>query len=408
LARLKHAGFGIALCCALSLGVAGCGGGGGSAPDAGEPGAAPSAAAPPVAQAAAVVALRPNLYIERDPNGTTYLRVEEQAFNPFATVAAQRVIQNRVLGPSPGTSFGISGAQTTRVSNVDVVRMEHGLNLQASATVSIYDYTYVDFDGGAGIYGAAIKIGATRPTNGPTYIQRVFADGKEAPDGSYTRSNTDFIGIEYDSGPIFIRNVTGRNFGDAGIDSKSGPVYVMNATLQGGHRMVRAWSNTEIILLNSIVNTSPGHAQVWLEDATATVRYRNVLWCLNAAAPSATSPDCRFTPWLIQGERINAAQATARVVHMSSNPLQAVSPFFRTQIDSVVIEYSRVGGGTPWRALTIANTGGTGSAPIGDMRYRIPLTLTADNYRFRVRLISKGVQIGQTSLSINEAGVVVN
>jgi hypothetical protein len=348
--------------------------------------------------------VKPVLFIEKDADGTAYLRIQEQTFDPFAVGGPQRTIANQNFGPAPGSNVVIEGDQTTSISSVDVHDMKHGLTLQDSAMVSIYDYTYTHFDGGGSIHGAAIKLGDNdRSTEGSTYIDRVVADGMQAPDATYKVSNNDFLGVELDSGPIYVRDVTGKNFGDAGVDTKSTQVFIMNATLSDAHRMLRAWQNVEIIVVNSIINAAPGHAQGWVYDGTSTIRYYNTLWCLDAAQPSAASPDCRSAPWLVEGETVTPSVAASRIIALQSNPLPGISGFFKTQVDQISAEYSADAGKT-WNALQLPNTGSPGSAPVGDPRYRIPLNLAAADYLFRATYMKNGVKTGEMSSIIDEAG----
>jgi hypothetical protein len=285
--------------------------------------------------------------------------------------------------------------------------MKHGLTLQESAMVAIYDYSYTKFDGNGSIHGAAIKLGDNdRPTNGAVYIQRVAADGMQAPDATYSVSNNDFLGVETDSGEIYMRDVTGKNFGDAGVDTKSTQVYIMNATLSNAHRMVRAWPNVEIVLVNSIINAAPGHAQGWVYDGTSTIRYYNTLWCMNAAAPSKDSSECSSTPSVVEGENISSAEAAGRFIPLQSNPLPGLSSFFRTEVEEIVVEYSS-NGGASWQALALPNTGAAGSAPVGDTRYAIPFDLDDGDYRFRAWYKKHGVKVGATSDAVGEDGAAV-
>ncbi|MEP7210528.1 MAG: hypothetical protein ABI740_06800 [Alphaproteobacteria bacterium] len=316
------------------------------------------------------------------------------------------MIADQKLGPAPGSNFVVEGPQTTAIDDVQAVQMKYGLTLQASATVSIYDYSYSQFNGGGSIFGAAIKLGDDgRPTNGSTYIQRVTADGMQAPDPTYTLRNNDFIGVEVDSGPIYIRDVSGKNFGDAGIDTKSTQVYVMNATLQSGHRMLRAWPNVEITVVNSIINAAPGQTQGWLGGPGATIHYYNTLWCVDSATPSASDPKCSTSPTVVEGEDMDAATALTRFVPLASNPLPSVSNFFKSQIDQIAVEYST--DGKTWTALALPNTGGPGSAPVGDPRYRIPLNLSQANYLFRATFMKNGVKTGTTSQVVDDTGKIV-
>lgn len=339
--------------------------------------------------------------MEWDPDGAAFLRVQEQAYSAFEP---QQTLANRSFGPAPGVNNVISGAAPMLVSNIDVVGMKYGLSLQASGMVQIYDYTYNQIDCGGCIFGGAIAIGPNgKATTGSTYIQRVVADGMQAPDPTYKLANTDFISIEPDSGPIFIRDVSGKNFSDAMVDTKSNQIYIMNATLDHAHRVLRAWSGVEIIVVNSIINGTADNAQAWVNDTTSTIRYWNTLWCLDAVNPSASDPNCRTTPWMLESEDLDAPTIASRIIPLQSNPLPGISPFFATNIDEIVIEYSSNGGST-WRVMNVPNTGGPGSAPIGDTRYRIPIALNTANFLFRASYRKNGGLVGSMSAVINEQG----
>lgn len=347
---------------------------------------------------------QPTLSLERLSNGEAYLRLDEQRFNAFAPYQPARAVLDRQVGPAPGNSVVYTGAETLAIEGLAATLMKYGLQLMNTSTVSAYDVTYDGWGGGGQIYGSAIMIGNNkRPTTGVTYIQRLSADGKQAPDGSYKISNTDFVTVEANNQPVFLRNVTGRNFGDAGIDAKA-KVYVMNATLDSGHRMLRAWGAGEIILVNSIVNSAPGRSQVWVQNSGSTVKYYNVLWCNAAAEPSAGNPACSADPTSVEGDQIAGAAARARVMRLSGNPLPSLSPFFATKIDRVEIEYSRNGGA--WTVLKLPNTGGNGVAPVGDLRWRVPLDLADGAYRFRAAVLAGGKQVGGFSVVIDEAGAM--
>lgn len=411
MSKRRRASLVAALACVTI--VSACGGGGTSeTASSGTPAAplplapppAPPPPAPPPPAGTQSGDVRPVLYIENDADGATFLRVQEQNYDPF-NGGAQRVVADRKLGPSPGVNFVVEGTQTTRISNIDAVQMKYGLTMQSSAEVSIYDYTYNKFDGNGSIYGAAIKLGDNgRPTEGSTYIQRVSADGMQTPDATYKVSNNDFIGIETDSGPIHVRDVSGKNFGDAGIDTKSGPIYVMNATLDHAHRMLRAWPGVEIVLVNSIVNGTAGHSQAWVTGADSKVRYYNTLWCVDSANPSPSDPKCSTSPTVVEGDDMTAAETQSRFIPLQTNPLPGVSSFFKTSIDEIVVEYST--DGRTWQTLSLPNTGGPNSAPVGDTRYRLPLNLADANYLFRASYRKMGGRIGATSEVVDEAGAV--
>jgi hypothetical protein len=308
-------------------------------------------------------ALRPVVSIETDPDGTANIRVAEQVYSAFTP---ERTVENL-----SDDRMNIVSETPILIRNVRGGNSDYGINISNRSPLSIDNYSFVNWvsSGGRDVYGAAIKV--RRARSAPIYVQRVFGDGQQAPDPSYRRSNTDFIGVERNAAPVYVRGATGRRFGDAGVDAKS-DVYLMNVTIDGAHRGLRAWDHTRITIANSIINVPPGHEQVWLEDATASVRYYNVLWCIGAAAPSPASADCTTQPTAIGADRISAAEARAQLVALRDNPLPATNDFFRTRIDRVVVEYSR-DGGRNWR--TMAASGGPGRPPLGDMRYPAPFRL---------------------------------
>jgi hypothetical protein len=336
----------------------------------------------------------PLVFMESDPDGARYLRVMEPA---RAGVATSRSIQNL---PSSGR-INIRDATATLVRDVTIRNARYGVYVANASPASIENLAFLDWDGGDSIHGAAIKLDRSGPA--PTYIQRVFANGMEGPDASYRRSNTDFIGIERSAGPVFVRYATGRNFGDGGVDAKSDAA-LMNVTIDGAHRGLRAWSNVTITIADAIINVPAGHDQVWLQDATSQVRYHNVLWCVGAETPSPDARECSTRPTAISGDNISEGQARQQVVALSSNPLPEMDPFFATQIDRIVIEYSSDGGAN-WREM--ASSGSRGHPPLGDTRFRVPLNLSSGTYLFRAYFERNGARVGSIT-TVNEDGQSVS
>lgn len=337
--------------------------------------------------------LRPIVSIETDPNGTKNVRVAEQVYSAFTPAIT---VQNR-----SDDRFNIRSNVPILLSNVQSRNSEYGIYVANNSPVSIDRFSFIRWDGHGGIHGAAIKV--DRSTASATLVQRVFADGQTTPDATYARSNTDFIGVEHNAAPVYVRGATGRNFGDGGVDAKS-HVYLMNVTIDGAHRGLRAWSNSRITIANSIVNVPPGHEHVWLNDSTSSVRYYNVLWCVGSTRPTPSDPACSTTPTVVRGYKISHAQARQRTVRLSSNPLPSTSNFFRTQIDRIVIEYSR-NGGRSWQVM--ATGGASGRPPLGDTRYRIPFSLSSATYLFRIHFERNGARVGSTVI-VNEAGQTVS
>lgn len=344
------------------------------------------------AHTASAQAPRPLIFIETESSsGTRYVRVMERSYTAFAPAVS---ILNRT-----SARINVSNALPTLVRDVTVRNAEYGVYISGSGLVSIDDFRFVDWNGGGEIYGAAIKI--NRSSGAATYIQRVFADCMEAPDSSYDRSNVDFIGIERSSAPVFVRYATGRHFSDAGIDAKSN-VALMNVTIDGAHRALRAWSNVTITIANSIINVPAGHEHIWMQGTGSRLRHYNTLWCIGSTNPSPNDPACSTSPTAIGVDGISVAQARQQITALSSNTLTSNS-FFATQIDRVVVQYSNNGGGT-W--TTMATGGSSGSAPRGDLRYRIPVSLSSGTYLFRAYFERGGARIGSIT-TVNESGQTV-
>lgn len=343
--------------------------------------------------APAATTLRPIVTIETDPDGTANVRVAEQVYNAFTPSIT---LENR-----EDDRFNILSNVPIMLRNVRSNESRYGIYISNNSPVSVDRYAFHRWNGQGSIYGGAIKL--DRSGSAPTFVQRVFADGMSRPDGSYTVSNTDFIGVEHNGAPLYVRGATGRNFGDGGVDAKSN-VYLMNITIDGAHRGLRAWKNTTITIANSIINVPAGHQHVWLSDSTSSVRYYNVLWCVGSTRPTPSDPKCSTTPTVVTGDKITSAQARQRVVALTSNPLPATSNFFATQIDRIVIEYSSNNGST-WRQM--ASGGSRGRPPLGDTRYRVPFSLSSGTYLFRAHFERNGARVG-SSVVVNEAGQVVS
>lgn len=343
--------------------------------------------------APAATTLRPIVSIETDANGTANVRVSEQVYSPFTpSVTIENQTDDR---------FNLLSDVPIALRNVRSRDSRYGIFVANHSSVSVDRYSFINWEGQGSIYGGAIKL--DRSGAAPTFLQRIFADGQSAADGSYSVSNTDFIGVEHNGAPLYVRGATGRNFGDGGVDAKSN-VYLMNITIDGAHRGLRAWSNSTITIANAIINVPAGHQHVWLYDGTSSVRYYNVLWCVGATNPSPSNSACSTRPTVVTGDKISSTQARQRVVALTSNPLPAMSNFFRTQIDRIVVEYSSNGGST-WRAM--ASGGATGRPPLGDTRYRVPFSLSSGTYLFRAHFERNGARVG-SSIVVNEAGQTVS
>jgi hypothetical protein len=344
-------------------------------------------------ESASAQTVRPLVFIEGDSSGARFVRVMERSYSAFTPSVT---VENRASSPR----LTISSAIPVLVRNVTVRNAEYGVYISSPGLVSIDHFNFVDWNGGGEIYGAAIKINRSIPS--ATYIQHVYADCMEAPDSSYDRSNVDFIGIERNSAPVFVRYATGRRFSDAGIDAKSN-VALMNVTIDGAHRALRAWSNVTITIANAIINVPAGHEQVWVQGTGARVRYYNTLWCIGSTNPAPNDPACRTSPTAIGVDGVSEAQARQQITALSSNTLTSNS-FFATQIDRVIVQYSSNGGRT-W--ATMATGGSTGGAPRGDLRYRIPVNLSSGTYLFRAYFERSGSRVGSIT-TVNESGATVS
>jgi hypothetical protein len=126
---------------------------------------------------------------------------------------------------------------------------------------------------------------------------------------------------------------------------------------------------------------------------------------MDSANPSPSDPNCRTSPWVVEGDDMPLSEAQSRFTQLQSNPLPGISSFFATSIDEIVVEYSADTGRT-WTTLSLPNTGGPGSAPIGDPRYRLPLNLGDADYLFRASYRKTGGKVGATSGIIDETGAV--
>jgi hypothetical protein len=123
--------------------------------------------------------------------------------------------------------------------------------------------------------------------------------------------------------------------------------------------------------------------------------------CMDSENPSPSDPKCKSDPWVVESDDMPLAEAQSRFIRLQASPLTDVSPF-KTSIDEIVVEYST--DGRIWQTLSLPNTGGPNSAPVGDTRYKLPLNLGDANYLFRASYRKMGGRVGATSEVIDEAG----
>ena len=235
--------------------------------------------------------------VEQEPPPRFFLTLDQAHYGPDLAVYVGAAPLDWPLAPRTSkrdVSFsGIAGdaalrlhkndGESVRIERVQVENAQNAISLQRTGETYIYDLKFSNVMPRT-IYASVIRVGmkGNKRTRGPTVVQRVFADGKDLPLTSYQESNTDFLTSGPGNSPVLIRDVTAHGFSDSVIDNKS-IVYISNATFSNAHRILRAHSGAEIVIVNSIINSAEGRSLAWLGGKDSTIRYYNTLWNGNPA-----------------------------------------------------------------------------------------------------------------------------
>ncbi len=126
-----------------------------------------------------------------------------------------------------GSQYGVKvrniddPGQTTYIANSDFSNVKYGIKLWAPGDTYIYNITINGVDDPNSRYGSGIQVGTKEsPATGITYVKNVVADGKDEPLSSYsTDNNHDFLTVEPESGPVYVKYVTAENFADGIIST---------------------------------------------------------------------------------------------------------------------------------------------------------------------------------------------
>ncbi len=329
--------------------------------------------------------MKPMLYLEK-LDGKSYFRVEEDKYL-LNNVDTTYTNVTKTSGLNKKGFFLKEEGETYQITNADISNHKTGISVTDTGAVNIYDFTYDNVNSST-IYGSAIHTGLRGAIDDTLTISRVYADGGERPmnatGDSYSTTNRDFLthdskSVKYGGdGYVFMRDVTAKNFSDAIIDAKD-TVYIMNATFENAFRILRAWSDAHIVIVNSEINLGDGKHLIWLADNSARVSYYNTTW------NGKDHPD----PDLIQVHRGNKSEALKNnIVELKENPLPDVSDFFATSAETITVEVSV--NGDSWREVEVPNTSGDG-APVGDLLFELP-ELGNGDYKLRTSLEADGRQ----------------
>ena len=356
------------------------------------------------------------IFIEED-DGRDYLRIQESRLDrDYDTV-----ISDYYRDDKPGdTSYysRVSAGDSVLYENFDISNTKVGIGIYGEGDVDIYNYEFVDNnsirtkeDGtlSDNKFSSAVRLTAGSQIfdiDAPITIQRVYADGGNNPmkvDGlDYSSTNKDFItndnrATEGDAAEIYIRDFTAKNMSDAIFDNK-GTIYIMNGTLSNAHRILRAWPESEIIIVNSVIELGDGQDLMWFKDTTASIKYFNVLW------NGEPHPDPDLIGIESRPDGMSREEFIAQtLVELDHNVLEDISPFFATYNADYSAEVSV--NGDAWQSVTLDPALFTEHGIIGDPKIELP-DLGNGDYRVRVTgTLSDGTEINdETTYTITDAG----
>ena len=338
-----------------------------------------------------------DLLIEQNKNGNFfYINPVIDGFN------ASVVIENVVRIDGEDSPYGdvrggvLVSENNTLLSNIHVENAIKGVNVDPSDNLRVYDYTFFETDPSVQFSSAVFR----DPNHaGSMELLRVYADGEDEQIreiSDYDKFNTDFLNNSShlpagEEGAIYLRDFTARGFADSIIDAKS-DVYIMNATMEDAFRILRAWPDTHIIIVNSVINLGDGTDYAWLSGYNARLSYYNVLW-----DGKDTLPLDKINAYNVKPEHRDSVLAK-NVVKLDSNPLEGIEFFnierskYRAQVQ---VNYDK------WIDLALAG-GGDFAKAIGDTLVEIP---DLGNGLYRVRAWTTGSD-GATSMVYSDAFLV--
>lgn len=347
------------------------------------------------------------LLIENDSNGS-YVRIQDNRVEK----QYDEIVDGFNSDESPGEVAYFSDVeqgQRALYENFDISQAKHGITVVGGGARDIYNYDFYDADPTkdtrdgvvTNTHANAIRISEDdelHDADGPITIQRAHADGASQPmtkEDRYQNSNTDFISnnnkaTNGNTVELYLRDFSAKNFSDAIIDNK-GTVYIMNGTLENAYRILRAWPESEIVIVNSVIDLGEGTELAWFKDDTARLKYFNVLW------NGKPDPD----PELIKVQNIPKGMTKVEVlekvlVPLDRNILEEVDPFFGTLNAHYEVKISVNGGA--WQTVELDRTTFTEDGVIGDPRILLP-DLGDGIYELLVTAVTSGGEVLTTTTS---------
>jgi hypothetical protein len=185
-----------------------------------------------------------------------------------------------LLGPAPGNARGlIFKNQTAAVLGLTVIGRKYGVQLDGTGDVLVKNFIFRRRQSND-IFGSGLILGQSHPTRGETWVSNAWIDleGK-GPIPDYKLANNEAVTVELNNAPLNIRKAVLIGGEESGLDNKSF-VRIDASFIASGHRSIRAWSGSRLVIANSVILAYPGMTGLWFGGGAgeARVDYYNCLF----------------------------------------------------------------------------------------------------------------------------------
>lgn len=183
-----------------------------------------------------------------------------------------RVYRDEVSPPADNNARGlILQAGDAAVLNLSVWGRKYGVSLDGTGEVLIKNFTFT-YRRSKDQFGAGLVLGGKAATRGETWVSNAFIDLKgKGPVTDYKKANNEAIDVERGNRPLNVRQSVLVGGEESGLDNK-GDVRMDAVFIASGHRPVRIWTGSSLVIANSTVLAFPGFSGFWFGGGEGVAR----------------------------------------------------------------------------------------------------------------------------------------
>jgi hypothetical protein len=208
----------------------------------------------------------------------------QTAYRPEAESRFESRLSDRISGrggrqtdlvrdPAPNNARGLAlKDQDAAIVGLTVTGRKYGVSLDNTGEVLIKNFVFRRRQS-KDIFGSGLILGQKAPTRGETWLSNAWIDlqGK-GPIPDYKLANNEAITVEANSGRLNIRKAVLIGGEESGLDNK-GNVQIDASFIASGHRSIRVWSGSRVIIANSIILAYPGFTGLWFGGGKGEAKF---------------------------------------------------------------------------------------------------------------------------------------